>query len=420
MSIQATDLQIAVEEGERWRRTVSVTVPANVVQAERGKIAERLSKRLKLPGFRKGKIPSHVIEQRFGPSLDQEMIDKVIGEAYKQALAHSELSPISEGEVKELRYEPRQDLHFSISFDVQPEFELARVGGFKVERPEAVVEEEQVSRVLERLREQNGAWKPVEEGKPANGDLVAVTLEKIEDGVEREAQPYEFILGQGDAIPDVEEAIQTLEIGETGDFVVRFPDDFPNEERRGDEEQLRIEVLGRRVLELPELDDEFAKGLGDFENLDDLETKVREDLTREANERADGAVRGQLLDQVVSANPFTVPVSMVDRYLDSLLGNPEGVSEEEMSDARERIGPEAERAVKRILVIERLADTQGLRATEDEIDARVEEIAERSGESPAQVYAKLQKADRIEALEREITEKKVFDFLTEQSEITEN
>jgi trigger factor len=393
MSIQATDLQIAVEEGERWRRTVSVTVPANVVQAERGKIAERLSKRLKLPGFRKGKIPSHVIEQRFGPSLDQEMIDKVIGEAYKQALAHSELSPISEGEVKELRYEPRQDLHFSISFDVQPEFELARVGGFKVERPEAVVEEEQVSRV---------------------------TLEKIEDGVEREAQPYEFILGQGDAIPDVEEAIQTLEIGETGDFVVRFPDDFPNEERRGDEEQLRIEVLGRRVLELPELDDEFAKGLGDFENLDDLETKVREDLTREANERADGAVRGQLLDQVVSANPFTVPVSMVDRYLDSLLGNPEGVSEEEMSDARERIGPEAERAVKRILVIERLADTQGLRATEDEIDARVEEIAERSGESPAQVYAKLQKADRIEALEREITEKKVFDFLTEQSEITEN
>jgi trigger factor len=420
MSIQAIDLQIAVEEGERWRRTVSVTVPADVVRAERARVAKHLAKRLKLPGFRKGKIPSAVVERRFGPSLDQEMIDKVIGQAYKEALAQSELSPISEGEVKDLRYEPEQDLHFSISFDVQPEFELARLGGFKVERPKVAVDEEQLGQVIERLREQGGTWRSVEEGKPGGGDLVSVTLEKIEEGADGGARPYEFILGHGDAIPDVEEAIQSLDVGGTGDFVVRFPDDFPNEERRGEEERLRIHLIDRKLLELPELSDEFAQGLGDFESLEDLRTKVRGDLTREANERADGVARSQLLDQVVSANPFTIPVSMVDRYFDSLLGKPDGVSEEEMAEARERIGPEAERAVKRILVIERIADTQGLRATEEEIDERVEKIAQRSGESEAQVYAKLQKADRIEVLEREITEKKVFDFLTEQSEITES
>jgi len=398
---------------------VSVTVPADLVRAERGLVAKRLAKRLKLPGFRKGKIPSAVVEQRFGPSLDQEMIDKVIGQAYKEALAQSELSPISEGEVKDLRYEPEQDLHFSISFDIQPEFELARLGGFKVERPKVTVDEDQIDQIIERLREQGGAWRPVEDGKPEIGDLVSVTLEKVDEGADGEARPYEFVLGQGDAIPDIEQAIQSLDVSAAGDFVVRFPDDFPNEERRGEEERLRIHVVDRKTLELPELSDEFAQGMGDFGSLEDLRTKVREDMTREAHERADGAVRGQLLDQVVSANPFTVPVSMVDRYLDSLLGKPDDVPEEEVSEARERIGPEAERAVKRILVIERIADTQDLRATEEEIDERVEGIAQLSGESAAQVYAKLQKADRIETLEREITEKKVFDFLTEQSEITE-
>ena len=131
-------------------------------------------------------------------------------------------------------------------------------------------------------------------------------------------------------------------------------------------------------------------------------------------------VRGQLLDSILEANPFTVPVSMVNRYVESLLGNPEDVPPEKWEEAKEQITPQAEMAVKRILLIDRVSDTEGLTATEEELDSRIGEIAEKAGENPAKVYANLQKSERLEALEREITERKVFDFLKGQSEIIAN
>ena len=255
---------------------------------------------------------------------------------------------------------------------------------------------------------------------PEDGNLVAVQIQRIEDGETGEAQPYQLVLGQGDAIADIEEAIKSLEIDGSGEFVVRFPDDFPNEERRGQEEQLLVRLDSRQDLELPELDADFAKSLGDFEDVDDLKDKIRADLEKEAKEQAEAVVRGKLLDAVLDANPFTVPVSMVDRYVESVLGDAEGVSPEKLLEAKEQISPQAEHAVKRILAIDRLSELHDLRATEEELDGRIEEIAKKSGDTPAQIYANLQKSERLEALEREITERKVFDFLKGQSEITEN
>ncbi|RMH16784.1 MAG: trigger factor [Gemmatimonadetes bacterium] len=417
MSIDVSRLQIAVEEGEGWRRTLQVTVPADEVKRERERLAKRLAKRLKLPGFRKGRIPAGVLEKRYGPVLDRETLDTLIGEAYRGALQQRELRPISEGEVQDVRFEPEQDLMFSISFDVQPEIELGRLGGFTVERPAVEVGDEEVERVLERLRQQQGTWTTAEGGPPEDGDVVDVEVTRLDDGDDAEPKPYQLMLGQGDALPDVEAAIRTLEPGGSGEFVVRFPEDFPDEARRGEEQHLRITLKERRVLELPELDDAFAQAVGDFENLEALRARVREDLEKEANEQADQAARTQLLDAVIEANPFTVPRSMVKAYIDSILGNPDGVQPEQLAEAYERLWPEAERAVKRILVIERVADQQGLRATEEDLDRRIEEIAERAGEEPGRVYANLQKANRLEALERDITERRVFEFLEGQSEI---
>ena len=420
MAIEGMQLQISVEEGERWRRTMSVTVPSGMVSSERRRLTGELAARVKLPGFRKGHVPSSVVEKRFGDSLSREALDKLIGAAYREALSQQELSPISEGEVGNVQYEPDRELTFSISFDVQPEIELSRLGGFKVERPPIEGLDDRLKEVLGRLREQRGTWQPVDDGRPEDGDLVGVEIQRIEDGEAEEVQPYELVLGQGDAIPDIEKAIKSLEVEGSGEFVVRFPDDFPNEERRGREEQLLVRLNSRQGLEVPELDADFAESLGDFASVDDLTEKIRADLEKEAEERAESVVRGKLLDAILDANPFTVPVSMVDRYVESLLGNPEGVSPEKLVEAREQISPQAEHAVKRILAIDRLSEIQDLRATEEELDSRIEEIAEKSGDTPAQIYANLQKSERLEALEREITERKVFDFLKEQSEITEN
>ena len=420
MAIEGTQLQISVEEGERWRRTMSVTVPSGVVSSERQRLTGEVAARVKLPGFRKGHVPSSVVEKRFGDSLSRKALDKLIGAAYREALSQEELSPISEGEVGNVQYEPDRDLTFSISFDVRPEIELSRLGGFKVERPPIEGVDDKLEEVLVRLREERGTWQPLDGGRPEDGESVSVEIQRIEDGEAGEVQPYQFILGQGDATPDIEEAIKSLEAEGSGEFVVRLPDDFPNEERRGQEEQLLVKLNSRQRLEVPELDADFAKSFGDFEGVDDLKEKIRADLEKEAQEQAESVVRGKLLDAILEANPFTVPVSMVDRYVESVLGNPEGVAPEKMTEAKDQIAPQAEHVVKRILAVDRLSEIQDLRATEEELDSRIEEIAEKSGDTPAQIYANLQKSERLEALEREITERKVFDFLKEQSEIIEN
>jgi trigger factor len=417
MTIDATRLQVSVQEQERWRRRMSVTVPAAVVREEEQRTAKQFASQARLKGFRKGHVPTRVIESRFGGALRKEALDHLIQEAYRQALASERLQPISEGQIEDVQYAPEQDLKFEVAFDVQPVIELSRLGGFSVKRPVPEVKDEHVEQVLGRIREQNGAWRLVEEGQPVDGDLVSVKILRL-DGKSTEARDYDFVLGKGDAIADIETAIRTLAPTSEGDFDIQFPEDIADESRRGTSERVRITLVSRRTLELPPMDDSLARQVGEFETLSALVAKVREDMEKEAAQRADGAVRGQLLELVLEANPFEVPASMVDRYLDTILAEAKNIPADKLAEARDQIRPEAEKAVKRILAIDRIADAQGLSATEDEIDGRVEEIATANSTTPAKVYASLQKAGRIESIERELTERKVFDFLTAQSEIT--
>ncbi|HZD04611.1 MAG TPA: trigger factor, partial [Longimicrobiales bacterium] len=359
-------------------------------------IAETLAGRLKLPGFRSGRIPASVVEKRYGQALNRELLDRVIGDAYRKALQLESLQPISEGEIENITYEPDQDLSFVISFDVRPDIEVGRVGGFAIQRPEATVGEDEVRRILERLRERNGAWEPAEDGtSPEAGDLVSLSVQKLVDG-EPEGEPneYDLVLGQGDAIPDVEAAVHTLTPGGTDDFTVTFPEDFPDESRQGEKQHLRITLRARKVRRLPELDDDFARSVAEVDDLEALEDRIREDLAREARERTEMTVRGQILQNLLDANPFEVPRTMVDRYVESVLGDTGDAAPEAVARAREELRPEAERAVKRILLIDRIAETQGLRAREEELDERIETIAEKNDVSASEVYARFQKSGR--------------------------
>lgn len=418
MTMDASSLTIDLEEGERWRRTLNITVPAQTLTKERTRIARSLATRINLPGFRSGRVPEAVVEKRFGQALNQELLDKVMGDAYREALKARDLKPISEGEIQDVDWEPEKDLVFSIAFDVEPRFEIARISGFEVTRPAAEVAQDEVEKVLARLREQNGAWAPAGEGAAEKGDLVAVTVTRLVDGEpEGEPQDYDLVIGDGDAIPGVEEALQTLAPGEEGTFTVQFPEDFPNEQRRGQEETLHIHMRDRKVRDLPELDDDFARSVGDFETLEELRARIAEDLGKEAEQQAEAAVRGQLLDAILEANPFQVPESMVDRYLESVIGGGQEGNEEAMARAKEQLRGEGERAVRRILVLEHLGEAHDLKATDEEVDDRVEEIAEANDADVSRVYAQLQKAGRLEQIEREITERKIFDYLKEQSTI---
>jgi trigger factor len=420
MSIDGSRLQIAVEEQECWRRRLSVTVPAALVAEEERKAAAKLASRVNMKGFRKGHVPKTMVASRFGGALRQEALDRLINDAYRQALASEDLRPISEGELENVSYEPQADLSFAICFDVQPKIELGRLSGFVVERPAARITDEHVEEVLEHIQRQQGVWAPVEDGNPKEGDLVSVRIRRLDgDDASTEGKDYEFALGGNQAIPEVEAAITTLAPGGSGAFSVTFPDDFPDESRRGSVEKVEITLLGLKVMEVPAIDDDLAKQAGDFDSLDALRARIHDDLVKDAADQAEGVVRGRLLDLLVEANPFEVPRSMVERYSDSILGEQKNLPAERIEEIRENIRPEAERAVKRLLILDRVAQTQNLDATEEDLDRRIEEIATKNDTAPEKVYASFQKAGRLDALEREITERKVFEFLKGQSEITE-
>lgn len=431
MSSDTTDLKVAVQESASWSRRLSITVPAQRVQRTRGSISQQFATRARLPGFRKGKLPTSLIERQFGASIDQETVDRTIQEAYREALESQGLMPINQGKVDKVEYERGQDLTFEVELEVRPEVELARVSGFSLQRPSAEVGEEDVESVLERLREERATWEPLPEGeKPDFNDQVTVDITaQNADGTPQEGEEvrtYRFVIGEGQAIPEVEESIRTLAEGEEGDFTVRFPEDFPDEERRGQEQHLHIRLTEARRKNPPQLDDDFAAAVGDFETLEALRSRVLEDLRADAEQRAEAEVRRQLVDQIIEANPFEVPGSMVERYLEAMVGHshedgaphrhtPE--EEERLERMKSGLRPQAEWSMKRMLIVEGVAEREGLSATQDEIDQKVEELAAKHGRTPSEVWLQLEKSGQLEMLERDITEEKVFAFLLEKNPV---
>jgi trigger factor len=406
-------LKVDIESPAEWSRRLKITVPAEQVARERQVVLRKIAKRVKLPGFRKGKVPASRLEKHFGASIEQETVERVVNSAYRAALADQGVSPISEASVENLAYEPGADLSFDVEFEVRPEVELARLGGFTIQAPPVVVDEADVDRVLDRLREQNAAWHPVA-GPPAEGDRARVQITPL-DSPDDPAEPreYQVVLGAGEILESIDQAIRTLEPGSEGEFEV----DLPGDDEQGKSHRIRLRLLGSERPELPAADDEFARGLGDFASLEALRTRIRGDLEAEAGRESDREVRRQLVQQVLEANPFEVPPSLVDQYLDSLLQAPKDADPDELATAKEQARPAAEYGVRRMLVIERIAEMEGLHATQDDLELRVQEIAEQGGVDASQVRRELARSGRIQAMASDLTEKRVFDYLKSLSTI---
>ena len=248
--------------------------------------------------------------------------------------------------------------------------------------------------------------------------MVRVEVTPIENGVAGTAQPHDLVLGDNQAIPELEERIMTLLPGETAETDVKFPDDHPDESRRGQSRRVRITLHEVKRQELPPLDDALAREAGDFESLDALRTAIRQDLEREAAREADTEVRRDLIGQLVDANRVEAPESLVHRLLHGY-AEMYKVPEDQIAGFEQQFHSIAEAQVKRDLVLDALVEAHNLRATESELDERINTMASARGVPAGQVYASLQKANRLQELERAITEEKAFDFLLKQSTVEE-
>ena len=410
------DIQITTKKSGGVERLLSVTVPAEAVKDVENSTAKRYASSVRLPGFRPGKAPPDLVRKRYKDAIRQEVIERVVQEAYKQVLDNEQLKVASQPHVHDLQFNEGEAMTFELHVEVRPDVELATVEGFTVKRGAPEVTDTQVEEQIEQLRDQRAAWSPVLE-RPLPGDMVTVILATAEDGGEiPEGKEYTIVLGGGQAIPGIEELIMEMAPSETREGGVKWPDDFPDEAQRGKTKPVRVALQEVKRKALPALDDEFAREVGDFDSLDALKTTVRKDLEEHATREADASVRQQLIDQIAAANTFEVPPSWVNQMIQAYLQVYQ-VPEDERDRFLQEFQPVAERQVRRDLIIDTLAEREKLAASEADVDDRVAEVAQKRGAEPGQVYASLQKAGRLKEIERSITEDKVFAWLLQRNTV---
>ncbi len=414
-------LDVAVEIGDGWSRKLTITVAPGRVASARAKERNRLSKSIRLKGFRKGRVPPEVVEQRFGLELDQIVQERLIEEAYREAVDSTEITPAGAASISNVHYAPGERLTFQADVEIMPTVELSRVGGFKLKRDTQPVTDEEVQEILDRVLSDFADWEEVERQASA-GDQVAVRVTPLSEGEEAptaEAKPYRFVLGTGQALPDVEQAITTLAPGESGSFLVEFPGESEGDELERRQLFIAVDTVEEQVL--PELDDELVKRVtgGAQETAAELEEIIRTDLGKHHADEAEGRLRGAILEALIEANSFSLPVSLVNRYLDGMLRAPEDADGDELKQARESLAPHAERQIKEEMILDRLIEREGLRPDEEDVERKIAELAERSKMAPGAVRRRLEKEGQLESLARNLAVDRAFEYLKSQSEIEE-
>jgi trigger factor len=413
-----SDISIVKTKEDVASKSLQVTVPVDRILQVETKAVRQYSQRARLPGFRQGKAPEAVVRRRFGEAIRQTVLEQLIRESWDAAKKAEDLKPIAEPHIHDLKYEDGKPLEFEFHVEVRPDVRLARTGGFTVRREVKPVTDQDVEERLRDVQERKASWLPIDGQKPAPGQLVRVEVAPFDGDTPGAAQPYTMVLGEGRALPDVEERVMSLLPGETVDAEVRFPEDHPDESKRGQSRKVRITLHEVKRQELPPLNDDFAREVGDFETLDALRAAIRKDLEQDARAAADSAVRQELLQQIYAANTVPAPPSLVTRLVQGYMQAYQ-IPAEQFETFSAEFRPVAEQQVRRELVLDAVVEAEKLAATEAELDERVAALAAGRNMSPGQLYAQLEKNGRLRELERSLTEEKAFAWLLQQSNVVD-
>jgi trigger factor len=411
------------------RKNLRVEIPTDIVNAEIDRIAQDYSRKARIPGFRPGKAPARVIKQRYRDQILHDVAHDLIPRAIDNALRERGVEAVEPPDVRDVTVDEGQPLTFTASFDTVPPFETGDYGGLSLRRPESHVESEAVDLALQRLRERAARFLPVEGRGLEQGDTVMIDLERKDaDGKVDAHENVSIELGAKANPPGFDEQLLGLEAGAVKTFEVHYPADYTITELASTDVTYTVTVksLTRRVL--PELDDEFAKDLGEFETLEALRARVREDLEHEARHSAERDVRADLMKQLAARVPFEVPPSLIERELDRRLEDFARRLMEQKIDPRQAgidwdAFRESQREVARDAVagaiyLDEVARRERLDATSDEIEQEVGRWAERSGRTPAAVRAALEKEGGMSRVSAGLRREKSIDFLMARATLT--
>ena len=415
------------------RRDLSIEVPSEVVDAAIGQAAARLGKSARIPGFRPGKVPATVIRQRFKPQIMQDVAEYLVSSSVGEALVEKGVEPIGTPDIKDLVLEEGKPLTFKASFDVVPSFDPGDLTTIEVTEPSRAIEEDVVNQSLERLRERNARYEAVETGIVESGHTVVVSLERKgtdKEGKEGDLEKHEQVnieLGAPSNPPGFDAEVTGMTPGTSKSFTLSYPDDYAIPELAGGKADYTVNLKEIKKRVVPALDDELAKDLGEFESLDALRKRVRDDLEHEAMHAAERQLRQDVLKQLSSRVPFAVPESLVEREIDRRLEDFARRLMDQRIDPRQanidwnafREGQRAPaiEAVGSAIVLDEIAKREKIEVTDEEIDAELQRYSEQTGHSVASIRARLQKDGELGRLAAGLRREKAVTHVMSRAQI---
>ena len=415
------------------KREISVEIPAEDVARETEALVDKYRKIAKIPGFRKGHVPASIIRQRFAEDLKTDVAETLVPRFFRREAEKQGLTPVSQPQVTDLHIHDGEPLRFKASFEVMPVINVEGYKDLRADRPEITVTDEEIQQTLDGVREQQATYDPVEGRTLADGDYAQASFEgkpKNNEG-DAAAQPVRMDevlieIGGKNTIPEFSAHLRGASAGEERTFDVVYPEDTPDKRLAGKTFVYSVKIQAIKLKRLPELDDAFAKELGEFENIEQVRKQIRENMDAERRHAAEREAKDKLVAELVKRNDFEVPESLVERQIDVRLERglralaAQGMKVEDlkkMDFPRLRAGQkdQALADVKASLLLERVADVEKIEVSDDEVNQEVQALAQQSRQSEDAVRSKLNEDGGLERIRNRVRSEKTLNFLYNQS-----
>jgi trigger factor len=409
-----------VEDISATKKRMRIEIPAEAIEEEIKNSLGKLKAKTRLPGYRPGKAPTALIEKRFGKDVEAEVIEKVVPQFFASALKEADMKPVSAPRMEEgLDFKRNEPLRLTMLVEVRPEIEGLNYEGVRVTALPTEVDDSNVDEALKRLREDKATYEPTEE-PVKEGDLVIMDLVTKEGG---KSFTGEVLKVGGDYMPPAfSENLTGLGKGGEAEFEVQFPDDYHSGELAGVKDTVKVSVKEVKKVLLPEMDDEFAKDL-EFDDIKALREHVRGKLVESRKDAASKIMKGEAVRKLLDEYEFEAPESLVEEELKYMVATARVQRGEEGADdaaLREEYLPVALRNVKATILLQTVAEKEGIEVTEEDVNRRVEEVSTRSGLSRENVMKYyISKDGSLEGLRHSVTEDKVLDILLERARVEE-
>lgn len=421
------------EKTEKNRGVLTVEVDESKLEEALNQAFRKVVKKVSIPGFRKGRVPRPIFEKRFGvEALYQDALDILLPESYQNAVEQTNIDPVDQPEVDIEQLEKGQPFIFKATVTVKPEVELGEYKGLEIPEKDFSLQPEDVDAELKRMQERQGELVAVEEGQVEEKDRVIIDFEGFLDGKPFEggkAEQYNLEVGSGQFIPGFEEQLIGMKPGEEKEIKVTFPEEYQAEELAGKEAAFQVKLHEIKRMQLPELDDEFAQDVSEFDTLEELKSDLENKLKEQKKQEEESYKRNSLVELATNNAQIDLPPVMVEHEVDHMLRhfeqqlsmqglNLEQYSQftgQDVSAIREQFKEDAEKKVRSGLVLEAIAKQESVEVSDEEVEEELKKLAEQMNRELEEVRRLLNTQGGLKGIKEELKIRKTIDLLVSNS-----